>query len=240
MTHSWCGWRWCERVGPISGQDLLGLLWVRPWGTQDSHRDPPGETLAPQHYTAPPGIGGVTLPIPTPGTRPSASPAAPAHSSVLYFRRPLPRTSCALSKEQEFGEHQVSVEARRWGGSLGRGLPGRAQRVGLTIATSFLRPSRSRRSWCPWPSRASPCHLSCPARWRHDSCQNHQTAGEKVTGGHRQAAVQLRPGQGLLWGSACPCPAAWVSLRTPRLVSSYCFQAPHPPPPPLAPWTCAS
>lgn len=97
------------------------MLWVRPWGTQDSHRTLPEKPWHPNTTQYPQALRGHASPIPTPGTRPS-SPAAPAHSRCYISGRPLPRTSCALSKEQEFGEHQVSVEARRWGGHWGRGL----------------------------------------------------------------------------------------------------------------------
>lgn len=121
------GWRWCERVGPISARISWALLWAGTLGHRDSHRTLPGETLAPQHYTVPSGIEGSRSPSPPRGPVPPAQPHL--HTVGVIFPRQTSSTDILCSVyEQEFGEHQVSVEARRWG-SLGEGLLRGGRRV---------------------------------------------------------------------------------------------------------------
>lgn len=125
------GWR-CECVRPIPGQDLLGFAVGQTLGGHRTRTESSLTALAPPHSTSAPGPG---------PARPTRQARAPARSRCCTSGRLLPPTSCALSEEEaeEAGERR----GRGWV----RGRPGtRCGAWGLTMATSFLRSSRSRRS----------------------------------------------------------------------------------------------
>lgn len=86
LTHSGVVGGGVSALGPSRARISWALLWVRPWGTQDSLRTLPEKPWHPQHYRAPSGLGGSHLPPPSRGPL-SFQPGRTCTQSVLYFRQ---------------------------------------------------------------------------------------------------------------------------------------------------------